>query len=265
MDYYSILGVSKSASQDEIKKAFRKLAMQYHPDKGGDETKFKQINEAYSVLGDPAKRAEYNNPPQPQYKFRSGNVGDDPFSDMMSQMFGGTMRRNADITIAARIDLLESIIGKKVIASYRLRSGREETVTMDIPAGARNGDTIRFTGLGDDSFPGQRGNLFVKIHILPHPTWRREDDNLYSKQYVNALDLILGCSIIVNTVDDRQLELKIPKGTKNGTVFSISDYGAPNTRSGKRGKIFLTVEAEIPKIDSEEVLNKLREIKDAIS
>lgn len=264
MDYYSILGVAKTASQDEIKRAFRKLAMQYHPDKGGDETKFKQINEAYSVLGDAAKRAEYDTPPQ-QFQFRSGNFRDEAFADMMGQMFGGRTRRNQDITIAARIDLLDSLVGKKLIASYRLRSGREETVNIDIPPGARHGDTIRFTGLGDDSFPGQRGNLFVKIQILAHPTWRREDDDLYSKQYVNALDLILGCSIIVNTVDDRQLELKIPKGTRNGTVFGISDYGAPNVNTGRRGKIFLTVEAEIPKIDSEEVLNKIREIKNAIS
>jgi DnaJ-class molecular chaperone len=113
--------------------------------------------------------------------------------------------------------------------------------------------------------PGQRGNLFVKIHILPHPEWRREDDDLYARRYVNALDLILGCSIIVNTIDGRQLELKIPKGSRNGTVFSISDYGAQNVHTGKRGKIFLTIEAEIPKIDNEEILNKIRDIKNEIS
>ena len=263
MDYYSILGVPKTASQDEIKKSFRKLAMQYHPDKGGDETKFKQINEAYSVLGDPAKRAEYDSPQQ--FKFRAGDFGNDPFADMMSQMFGGRVRKNQDITIAAKITLLDSMIGKRLIAAYRLRSGREETVNIDIPPGARHGDTIRFTGLGDDIMPGQRGNLFVKLQILPHPTWRREDDDLYGKQQVNALDLILGCSIIVNTVEDRQLELKIPKGTRNGTVFSINDYGAPNVHTGRRGKIYLTVEAEIPKLDDEEVLKKIREIRNAIS
>jgi curved DNA-binding protein len=264
MDYYSILGVAKSANQDDIKRAYRKLAMQHHPDKGGDEAKFKQINEAYSVLGDPAQRAQYDTP-QPQMRFRAGNFGDDQFSDMMSQMFTGRMRRNPDITIAAKIDLVDSIIGKKLIAAYRLRSGREETVNIDVPPGARHGDTIRFAGLGDDAMPGQRGNLFVKIQILPHPVWRREDDDLYAKQNVNALDLILGCSIIVNTVEGRQLELKIPKSTRSGTTFSISDYGAPNGHTGRRGKIFLVVDAEIPKIDDEEVLNKIREIRNAIS
>jgi curved DNA-binding protein len=264
MDYYSILGVAKSANQDEIKRAYRKLAMQHHPDKGGDEAKFKQINEAYSVLGDPAQRAQYDTP-QPQMRFRAGDFNNDPFSDMMSQMFGGRMRRNPDITIAAKIDLVDSIVGKKLIAAYRLRSGREETVNIDVPPGARHGDTIRFSGLGDDVMAGQRGNLFVKIQILPHPVWRREDDDLYAKQNVNALDLILGCSIIVNTVDDRQLELKIPKSTRSGTTFSISDYGAPNVHTGRRGKIFLTIEAEIPKIDDEDMLNKIREIRNAIS
>jgi curved DNA-binding protein len=264
MDYYSVLGIAKSANQDDIKRAYRKLAMQHHPDKGGDEAKFKEINEAYSVLGDPAQRAQYDNP-QPQVRFRAGDFNNDPFSDMMSQMFGGRTRRNPDITIAAKIDLVDSIVGKKLIAAYRLRSGREETVNIDIPPGARHGDTIRFSGLGDDIMPGQRGNLFVKIQILAHPVWRREDDDLYAKQNVNALDLILGCSIIVNTVEGRQLELKIPKASRNGITFSISDYGAPNVHTGRRGKIFLTVEAEIPKIDDEDMLNKIREIRNAIS
>jgi curved DNA-binding protein len=264
MDYYSILGVAKSASQDDIKRAYRKLAMQHHPDKGGDEAKFKQINEAYSVLSDPAQRAQYDTP-QPQTRFRAGDFSNDQFSDMMSQMFTGRMRRNPDITIAAKIDLVDSIVGKKLIAAYRLRSGREETVNIDVPPGARHGDTIRFSGLGDDAVPGQRGNLFVKIQILPHPVWRREDDDLYAKQNVNALDLILGCSIIVNTVEGRQLELKIPKASRNGLTFSISDYGAPNVHTGRRGKIFLTIEAEIPKIDDEDMLNKIREIRNAIS
>jgi curved DNA-binding protein len=266
MDYYSVLGVAKSANQDDIKRAYRKLAMQHHPDKGGDEAKFKEINEAYSVLGDPAQRAQYDNP-QPQVRFRAGDFNNDPFSDIMSQMFGGRrqQQRNPDITIAAKIDLVDSIVGKKLIAAYRLRSGREETANIDIPPGARHGDTIRFSGLGDDIIPGQRGNLFVKIHILAHPVWRREDDDLYAKQNVNALDLILGCSIIVNTVEGRQLELKIPKASRNGLTFSISDYGAPNVHTGRRGKIFLTIEAEIPKIDDEDMLNKIREIRDAIS
>ena len=264
MDYYSVLGIAKSANQDDIKRAYRKLAMQHHPDKGGDEAKFKEINEAYSVLGDPAQRAQYDNP-QPQVRFRAGDFNNDPFSDMMSQMFGGRTRRNPDITIAAKIDLVDSIVGKKLIAAYRLRSGREETANIDIPPGARHGDTIRFSGLGDDIMPGQRGNLFVKIQILAHPVWRREDDDLYAKQNVNALDLILGCSIIVNTVEGRQLELKIPKASRNGITFSISDYGAPNVHTGRRGKIFLTIEAEIPKIDDEDMLNKIREIRDAIS
>lgn len=264
MDYYSVLGVAKSANQDDIKRAYRKLAMQHHPDKGGDEAKFKQINEAYSVLGDSAQRAQYDTP-QPQVRFRTGDFGDNQFSDVMSQMFAGRVRRNPDITIAAKIDLVDSIVGKKLIAAYRLRSGREETVNIDLPAGARHGDTIRFNGLGEDILPGQRGNLFVKVQILPHPVWHREDDDLYAKQNINALDLILGCSIIVNTVEGRQLELKIPKASRNGTTFSISDYGAPNVHTGKRGKIFLTIEAEIPKINDEDMLNKIREIRNAIS
>jgi DnaJ-class molecular chaperone len=270
MDYYSILGVPKNASQDQIKKAYKKQSMKHHPDRGGNEEEFKKVNEAYQTLGDAQKRAAYDNP-QPQFNFNSGgNPFGGGFEDIFAHAFGAGFRqgprhqRNSDVTIAARISLLDAIHGKKLLASYRLRSGREETVDINIPAGVRDDDTMRFAQLGDDSFPGPRGNLFVKIKIDPIHNWKREGNNLYTSQRVNALDLILGGVTLVNTIEGKTLELRIPAGTKAGTSFSISDHGIPDINTKQRGKILVKIEAEIPKITDTDILSKLKEIRDSL-
>lgn len=268
MDYYSILGVSKNASQDEIKKAYRKLAMQHHPDKGGSETKFKEISVAYDTLSNPQKRADYDNP-QPQFRFNSRNVnenfGHNPFDDMFAQMFGQGGRRyakpkNSDIRIKIRIDLEDVLIGKKLIATYRLSNGQEQTVDLDIPPGAKDGDTIKFSGLGDNSLPGNRGDLYVIIQVNKKINWYRTNDDLSTKIAVNCLKLIVGTKINVNTLDGKHLEMNIPAGTKNGTIFSVNGYGIPNLRSGQKGKLLITIEAEIPKSLNEESINKIKEV-----
>ena len=149
MDYYSTLGVSKNASDKELKQAYKKASMQHHPDRGGDENKFKEINEAYSTLKDPQKRQQYDNP-QPQ--FNSQNMGGmGGFEDLFAQ-FGfrqQQQQRNPDITIVADITLEECISGKQLLATYRLRNGKEETVDITIPPGANDGNMVRYQGLGE--------------------------------------------------------------------------------------------------------------------
>jgi curved DNA-binding protein len=267
MDYYSILGVPRTASQDEIKRAYRKLAMQHHPDKGGNEEKFKQINEAHDTLSDLNKRAQYD---RPQSQNANWNAGFADFNDIFSSQFGfnpfGGPRsrtpRNRDITLQARIDLSDVLGGKIMVMQYQLSSGRIETVTVDIPPGARHGDTIQYESLGDEgnnNYP--RGNLMVRIFINKQKNWERDQDNLITKHVINVFDFLTGCVIIIHALDGKQLELKIPKGTKIGTTFSIPGYGVPNLRSGQRGKLFVTVEAFVPVIDDEILLSKIEEIK----
>ena len=274
MDYYSILGVNKNASENDIRKAYKKKSMQYHPDRpGGNEEEFKKVNEAYSILKDPQKRSEYDNP---QVRVNASNFNGDfdsafggGFEDIFSQMFSQSARprrtRNPDITIGARITFAESMQGKKVIATYRLRNGREESVNIDIPPGAKDGDTIRFHELGEEILPGPRGNLLVRIRVLPDRVWKRDGNDLYRVLNINVFDLITGGSIIVDTVDNKQIELKIPKGTKAGTKFSINDYGAPDVHTGRRGKLFLQVDALIPNISDESLLQKVRDLNNEIS
>ena len=200
MDYYSTLGVPKTASDKELKSAYKKLSMQHHPDRtGGDDSKFKEINEAYSTLKDPQKRQAYDNP-QPQgfaqgfgaNGFEGMNTNfEDLFSNFGFNMQGRQQQRNPDITIAARITLEEAYTGKQMIASYRLRTGKEEVVEIKIPAGAHSGNTIRYQGFGEGGMAGPRGNLNVRIEVVPHSFFAVDGVNLHCKTNTNVFDFII--------------------------------------------------------------------------
>lgn len=250
MDYYSILGVSRSSSEQEIKQAYKRLAMKHHPDRGGDSSTFQKIQEAYQILSDPKKRAEYDNP---QRMFHTEN-----FEDLFSYM---RRRRNRDITIHVKIDLCDVFKGKSLLAKYRLFSGRQETVNIDIPAGVNNRDTIRFQGLGDDSFGGPRGNLFVYVHIQEPQGFTKEGNNLYQELKVNALDMITGSVYNLNTLEGKSLQLNIPKGIQANSRLNIKSHGFPYLKNPKnRGDLIIIVIPLIPDIEDKETLDKISEI-----
>lgn len=274
MDYYQILGVSRNASPQEIKKAYKKKAMEHHPDRGGDHNRFAEINSAYEVLSNADKKAAYDNP-QPQFNFNSQNFahGGNPFAGTpFEHMFGqgfaqqhNRTPRNQDITIAARIELHEVITGKQLIVQYRLSTGELETVTIDVPPGAKHGDTVQYQGLGDKGnirYP--RGNLNVRIQVGKMKNWDRDGDNLITKKSINVFDLLLGCVIIVKTLDDKKVKLNIPKGTKHGQVFSLPGYGIPNMNTGKRGNLYVGINAEIPSIEDERILQSIAVLRNQI-
>jgi DnaJ-class molecular chaperone len=268
MDYYSILGINRGAQQEDIKKAYRKLAMQHHPDRnGGNDTRFKQIQEAYATLSDPQKRQQYDNP-QPRMDssaFGQGFNGD--FTDIFNGMFNGGFRQqrnrqpsNSDVKLRVKVNFEDVLIGKSIIVSYKLRNGKIQDVNLDVPPGVNDGDTIKFRQLGDDSLPGARGDLYVTIQVNNKIGWQRSNNDLITKVYVNCLEMITGCKTVVNTLDGKQLELTIPPGTKSGTTFSVNGYGIPDVRSNVRGKLLISVEAEIPKNLTPDNIEKIREI-----
>ena len=266
MDYYSILGVDRSASQEDLKKAYKKASMQHHPDRGGSEAKFKEINEAYSTLKDPDKRHLYDNP-QPQMNhmhFQNGGfTGGFDINDLMGQFgFRQQQRGNPDINIACTITLEEALQGKTVRATYSLRNGQSETVDIEIPPGADNGNNIRYQGLGENMLPGPRGSLQVKVRVSRHPRFERDGQNLILKHQVNVFDLLLGCQHEITTLEGSTIRLTIPKATKPGVTFSVNGYGMPDVRTGRKGNLYVLIEAIVPKIDDPIDLVKLKELKD---
>jgi DnaJ-class molecular chaperone len=209
MDYYNILGVAKGATQEEIKKAYRSLAMKHHPDRGGDTNKFKELEEAYRTLSDEQKRAEYDNP-QPQFGgggpggFHFNFNGAPGFENMFGDIFGFQQRRqpvNRNLQLQTAITLEDAFYGKEIIANVRLPNGREQTINIKVPPGIHEGTTLRLAGMGDDSIPQlPRGDILLSVHIQDHPIYKRQGDDLLIDHEITCIDAMCGGVIDVQSV-----------------------------------------------------------------
>ena len=252
MDYYQTLGVNRDASDTELKSAFKKLSMQHHPDRtGGSDEKFKQINEAYSTLKDPQKRQAYDNP-QPQFNsqhFNQGGFqGGFDINDLMGQFgFGARQQmRNNDITIGCNISIAEVYTGKSVLATYRLNNGREQTVDIKIPVGIRNGDKVRYSGMGQHDIQQiPPGDLFVQIVIQSTNEFDVNGLDLITTKRLNVLTLITGTYTNISVPGGARVNLNIPGGTQPGTVLKITGKGLPN-RQGNPGNILVKIIGQVP-------------------
>jgi len=258
-DYYSTLGINKTAGQDEIKKAYRRLASQHHPDKGGDTAKFQQIEEAYRILSDPEKRQQYDNPaPQGFQQFGGMPPG---FEDMMSQMFGGggfgdifgrqryqQPQRNRTLNIQTTITLEEAFYGKDLIASLGLPSGREQMIEVKIPAGVQDGTVLRLSQMGDDTLQNvPRGDIHLTINISAHNVLQRQGDDLVLELDVNCIDAILGKTFFIDTIDKKTLELSLKAGTQHGQIMAANGYGMPKMNDHRfRGRLLIVINIKIP-------------------
>jgi curved DNA-binding protein len=261
-NHYSILGVSNTASQDQIKQAYRKLAKQHHPDTGGDETKFKEVNAAYQTLKDENKRQEYDQPAQKM------NINPTDFEDMFSSFFNqnNLHRRNKDIKIAVTITLEEVATGKEIIAKYILADGQHATATIKIHAGAENGEAIRYKGLGDNAASQiPRGDLLVFINVLQHKQFDRDKNHLYTTYDISVIDLILGRKINVQTLLGHNIAVNIPKGTQPGTIMSVTGHGLPNPRSGINGNFHIVLKGKVPTLLDDNILTRIKDINDDIN
>jgi curved DNA-binding protein len=259
-DHYITLGVSKQANADEIKKAYRKLASQHHPDKGGDTAKFQQIEEAYRTLSDPEARSQYDNPQPQGMHFTHGGVPPG-FEDIMSQMFGGGFNgfspfgrqqhqapRNRTLNIQTTISLEEAFHGKDMIANITLPSGRDQILEVKIPAGIQDGTTLRLSNVGDDSISNMpRGDLHLTVNILPHNVFQRHGDDLVRKLDISCIDAMIGRKILITTIDNKTLDLTIKPGTQHGQTLAASGWGMPHMRDSRfKGRLLIEINVIIP-------------------
>lgn len=339
-DYYSVLGLEKGASRDEVKKAFRKLAAKYHPDKqSGDEEKYKEVTEAYSVLGDEKRKAEYDTYGHAFNNAGAGGAGGAGsggfnWQDFQSQSgfggqgfefdlndifenfgFGGRSQkqRGRDVSIDINLTFEESIFGitRKVLITKnntcthcngtgakkdtsmdtcstcsgngKIRETRqsimgsfttvrecgtchgtgqvpkercphcagagiartEEEIAIKVPAGIQNGEVIRMTGRGEAVPHGEPGDMYIKVHVEPHKTIKRDGTTLTTHVPVKLTDALLGATYSVKTLDG-SIDIKIPAGIAHGELIRIKDRGVP-IDSGRRGDFMVKISIETPK------------------
>lgn len=357
-DYYSILGVPRNASKEDIKKAFRKLAHKYHPDKkeSGDEQRFKEASEAYSVLSDDKKRAEYDaygrvfgggsgfsaqGGPSSGWDFsnfagfkgQGGGFQDVEFDlgDIFGEFFGGArreqVRRGRDISIDLEIPFKDAVFGTKrtvlltktstcekcsgtgakegtelttcstcngsgkihetkssllgTFTSVRVCESchgrgkmpkekcsscggigvlrKEEEINVAVPAGINDGEMIRLSGAGEALTGGTAGDLYIKIHVVPHPVFRKEGVNLVMDLNVKLTDALLGCTYTVPILDG-DIKVKIPAGILFGEVLRVRGRGVAVSR-GKRGDLLIRISIKLPSKlsrSAKEAVEKLR-------
>lgn len=296
-DYYSILGVSRTADADEIKKAYRKLARQHHPDAGGDEAKFKQINEAYEVLSDDKKRKMYDQfgtADSNQIPFGGGGFSGNPFGgaagaggfssipwqDILESMrrgegaFGGfdflnmngtgpgspMPAQGADVSAEIFITFEEALDGCMKTLVMRMPGGEKENVSVKVPAGANDGTRIRVRGKGK---PGQNGgpngNLMVTTRIQEHPWFKRDGADVLLTVPVTPAEAALGAVVTVPTPDGKRANVRIPAGTHNGKNLVMSGKGAKKLKGSGYGDFRMTIEIALP----EHLSNAQREALEA--
>ena len=277
MDYYSTLGVNKGANAEEIKKAYRSLAMKHHPDRGGDQARFQKIQEAYATLSDDQKRQEYDfgqqNPGGQQFHFHSGN---NPFGDVFNQFgfgggfggpFGFQQRRpqNSTVAITIEITLEEAFTGKTLDAEIQLSNGKKKLINVEIPAGVDTNSQIRYQAMGEDTIPGMPpGDLIINIRIRPHAIFKRENNNLIFEKSLSVWDAILGTDITFHTLDGRQLSVAVPPGSQPETMMMCKNEGMRDVHGGQRGNLYVKLKIQIPKNLTDAQKQKIIELQHVI-
>jgi curved DNA-binding protein len=255
--------------------------MKHHPDRtGGDDSKFKEIQEAYEVLSDPQKRAMFDSGIDPKNPNQGGHShgfdhggfhftssGFPPGMDDILRNFGfgfqgfDTRPKNKNFNVQMQVTLEEVYTGSNKDINLRYPNGREKVVNINIPKGIDTGTTIRYTGLGDDGIQGiAPGDLTVTIIVVPHSVYNREGLNLHTNVTIDAIDAMLGTEVSVYTLDQRTLSITVPAGTQPGQTLGARNEGLTDT-NGNKGKLYVHVNVSIPQNLTQQQKDTLRNLR----
>jgi curved DNA-binding protein len=267
MDYYAILGVDKKATPEEIKKAYRKLASQNHPDKGGDTSTFQKIQEAYSVLGDSNKKHQYDNPrqhtPHPNMGQGFGQQSNrNPFEEMFGvngffrDFFNDARKQQQQqrqniYRIILDISLLEAYTGTKKILEMETTNGKK-ILDIELPRGVSNGDQVKI-GKNQTGFD----SLDVLVKVRKDLRFERRDHDLYCNQSIDVLDLVTGCKLPFTTIDGRKLEVTVNPKTQPYMQIKIPGYGMPILNTSMYGDQYLLLKPYMSDNISPEIIESI--------
>ena len=288
VDYYKILGLTKTASESEIKKAYRKLARKFHPDLNPNDTiaekKFKEINEANEVLSNPENRKKYDqygehwqhadeyekakqqNQSQKSYQSASGGYSEEDFSDFFGNMFGGSSSRSGgrqvkfrgqDFNAELQLDL------KDVYSTHkRTLIVDNKNIRINIPAGVENGQIIKIKGYGGlGANGGPNGDLLIQFSIVNHSKFKRDKDHLYTTIDLDLYKALLGGELMIDTFNGK-VKLQIKPETQNGTKVKLTGKGFPKyKKEGQFGDLFITYQIKLPTNLSEKEKELIKQLE----
>jgi DnaJ-class molecular chaperone len=255
-DHYQTLGVARTATDDDIKRAYRRLASKHHPDKGGNTQDFQKIEEAYRILGDPDQRRQYDNP-EIRININNGGFQNSAFDfDTIFEMFGARMHpRNQQAQRNQRIGIwidLEDVAqgGNKILA---LTTGQGVTnIEIKVPPGIQDNENVRYPGLAPGGF-----DLVVNFRVKPHAQWHRDDLNLYTEKALDFWQLILGTDLFLKDIQGREIMLTVPPRTRPGTMLRARGRGL--SRAGHNtGDLMVRLQAVMPADIPDEIIDVLR-------
>jgi DnaJ-class molecular chaperone len=276
-DPYEILGVSRTATADEIKSAYRKLAKKYHPDLGGDPEKFKEINQANDILSDPDKKAHYDSGGFNSFHpganaYRNGThfhfediFSNEDFMNIFAQAAGfpGARRKPKNSNIRIRMSItLESVLQEQS-KTIDIGSGNtNKQVEIKIPAGIHDGAVITYRGMGQNIYPDQpAGDLMVEITVLPHERFVRANEDLHSNITIDCFKATLGTSIEFVTIRGKRIKVNIPAGSQNGAVLRLPSEGLPSMNRNKFiGSQYLKINVSVPTNLTNEQIELVKQI-----
>jgi DnaJ-class molecular chaperone len=277
MTHYATLGVGESATPEEIKQAYRKLASRHHPDRGGDTATFQTIQAAYDIISDADRRAQYDheraNPGGMRFSFNG-----QPFSGVPPGMenifeqfgfnFGGAPwhvhqpRRNKDLRIEITVDLASTLADQHKTVSVQTTNGHRETVEVTIPRGVTHGTQIKYSGLGDNFFNSlPRGDLYVAFAVTVPIEFELHDLDVVTAVEIDCLDAITGADVEVTGIDGSKFLLTVPAGAQHNNLFRIPNNGVWQLNGSHRGNLLVKIMITVPRQLSPAQLDLIRQIK----